>query len=905
MGKCTSKEKSVTNGQPRNNASTPKSLKSPEKTQPSTPSKPLAKALRYSAEQTQFSKNLAKSGAQATGVKSRPAVENPSKDVTKTLSRSTTLRPTLVRKFTTEASSATISKVVPNQQVQKELVLVLKSHFLFNMLSEDAIMQMVKEMKSLMLEPGQLIYRQGNYGNTFYVVEKGKVDVLVDGVPCNSLMAKQSFGELGLIQDTPRTNTVVTAEKSSLRSIDRNSYRNVLTKVYSGMDEEGVGFLEVIPLFKTLSASQLNQLANVTTTKKYMPGDKIIIEGEMGDSLFIVKEGVVDCSKYDQHIRDFNKGDFFGEQGLLYQTKRTATCTAAGKATCICISRSDLVACLGVDLEAILSKNTIRIAITRNQFLKNLSEVQVDMVFGKMSIKSYKPGEIILPKSTLKSSNLLIILKGCLTTGDTKFRLYDLIGDEEFLLENCKRFFRNDLTAEQESTVAMIPRVTFEEIIGGNLKFISQKNSLITILKKIPLFKNLPQSKLQSLVSVLRVEEFPAQSIIFNQGDLGDKFYLVKSGSVEIVKNGESIRKVEVNGFFGERSVLLNEPRAATAVTIGNTSCWVMNKIDFSHFVDGKAQEDLRKRIELLNDNFNLNDLIYLKTMSKGKNSKSFLVFMKNTSKMFFLRTVSRNSLALFNGYEKILMERNILKMIDHPFIGKLIKTFKDNLRIYFLMEFVPGQDLFDVLADWNKMGNENAKFYAAGIVIILEYLHSYNIVYRDLKPENILIDSEGYPKICDFTFSKIIENRTYSIVGTPHYMAPEVISGKGYNHTADYWSLGVMIYEFLFNSLPFAANASDLYSIYQSVLIGNFNYPSGTHTVKPLLDKLLVKNPNMRGNIKNIKENPWFIGINWDDYITKQLNAPRKPKINNYDKQIAGNNGKNELFLKISVRFT
>ena len=904
MGKCASSQKSLPAVQKSQNLK-PKASNTGNSTKPSTPSKLLAKTLQNSAAHTQSSKKIAKSGSQPTGVRSRPAVEVPSKDPNKTLSRSATLRPSLARKTTAEATSATIGKVAPNPQVQKELIDNLKSHFLFNMISEEAVKQVVKEMKCLILEAGQLIYRQGNYGNAFYVVEKGKLDVLVDGVSCSSLGPKQSFGELGLIQDSPRSNTVVTTEKTVLRSIDRLTYRSVLSRVYSGKEEEGVGFLEVIPLFKALSRAQLSSLANVTNIKKYMSGDRIITEGEMGDTLYIIKEGIVNCSKYEQHIRDFKKGEFFGEQGLLYQSKRSATCTAAGKVSCLCITRSDLVSCLGLDLEAILSKNTIRIAISKNQFLKCLSDIQVDMVFGKMEIKSFNQGEVILPKNTLKANHLVIVIKGLITTGDTKFRLYDIMGDEEFSLENCKRFLRNDLVAEQEATIAMISRFTFEDIIGGNLKFISNKNSLIAILKKIPLFKILPHSKIQSLVSALRVEEFPPQSIIFNQGDHGNKFYVVKSGSVEIVKNGESIRKVEVNGFFGERAILLDEARTATIVTITNTSCWVMCKPDFSNLIDSKMQEELIKRIEMQNDNIEINDLIYLKTMSKGKCNKSFLVFEKNSQKTYFLRTVSRNSLALYNWYEKILMERNILKMTDHPFIGKMIKTFKDNLRIYFLMEFVEGQDLFELLTGWNKMGNENARFYAAGILIILEYLHSYNILYRDLKPENIMIDKEGYPKIADFPCSKIIENRTYSIVGTPHYMAPEVISGKGYNQTSDYWALGVMIYEFLFNSLPFAPNASDSYSIYQSILSGTVSYPQPNHSVKPLLDKLFIKNPNQRGNIKSIKESPWFIGINWDDYISRQITAPKKPKLIGYEKQIAAANiAKNELFIKISVNF-
>jgi cGMP-dependent protein kinase len=218
-------------------------------------------------------------------------------------------------------------------------------------------------------------------------------------------------------------------------------------------------------------------------------------------------------------------------------------------------------------------------------------------------------------------------------------------------------------------------------------------------------------------------------------------------------------------------------------------------------------------------------------------------------------------------------------------------------------MEHIKGQDLFEVLSNLDRLSNEDARFYAAGILLILSYLHTHNIVYRDLKPENILIDEDGYPKIMDFGNAKVVESRTYSTVGTPHYMAPEVISGKGYGLSADYWSLGVMIYEFLFNKLPFCPDENDCYIIYQSILEKPLTFPPGNHLAKPLLDQLLLKNPGMRGTHRTIKEHSWFIGINWDAYVAKEIKARRRPKIENLDKELAAgskNKGRTDLINKI-----
>ena len=123
---------------------------------------------------------------------------------------------------------------------------------------------------------------------------------------------------------------------------------------------------------------------------------------------------------------------------------------------------------------------------------------------------------------------------------------------------------------------------------------------------------------------------------------------------------------------------------------------------------------------------------------------------------------------------------------IDHPFIMKLIKTSKDEKRIYFLTEHVRGMDLFDVLREMGLLSNEDSMLYIASLIEVLEYLHERDIIYRDLKPENIMIDYEGYLKLIDFGTAKILSGRTFTVVGTPHYMAPEIIIGKGYGSPAD-----------------------------------------------------------------------------------------------------------------------
>ena len=165
----------------------------------------------------------------------------------------------------------------------------------------------------------------------------------------------------------------------------------------------------------------------------------------------------------------------------------------------------------------------------------------------------------------------------------------------------------------------------------------------------------------------------------------------------------------------------------------------------------------------------------------------------------------------------------------------KLIKTYKDEKRIYFLTEFINGKDMFDTLRAMPILGETEAKFYIAAFILILEHLQERDIVHRDLKPENVMIDDQGYPKLIDFGTAKFVEGRTFTIVGTPHYMAPEVILGKGYGMSADMWSFGCMAYEFICGQVPFGEDLEDAYKVYEAVLTSKVVFPRLFQRTSPM----------------------------------------------------------------------
>jgi len=229
--------------------------------------------------------------------------------------------------------------------------------------------------------------------------------------------------------------------------------------------------------------------------------------------------------------------------------------------------------------------------------------------------------------------------------------------------------------------------------------------------------------------------------------------------------------------------------------------------------------------------------------------------------------------------------EKRVMESVKHPFCIRLFATFKDKNRLMFLLEPALGGELFSVLRSRTLFDEDTSRFFAASVILAFEFLHAKNIIYRDLKPENLLLDKDGYLKVTDFGFAKeLTSGRTWTLCGTPDYLAPEIVAGKGHGKGVDWWTLGVFIYEMLASYPPFYDE--DPMKTYAKIMHGNIVYPS--HFSKEainLISKLLLHKPTKRlgvvkGGAKLIKKHPWFKNFDWDALFQKKLKAYIIPKI-------------------------
>ncbi|KAM9172828.1 ribosomal protein S6 kinase alpha-3 isoform 2-T2 [Pangshura tecta] len=276
-----------------------------------------------------------------------------------------------------------------------------------------------------------------------------------------------------------------------------------------------------------------------------------------------------------------------------------------------------------------------------------------------------------------------------------------------------------------------------------------------------------------------------------------------------------------------------------------------------------------------------------LKVLGQGSFGKVFLVkkISGSDARQLYAMKVLKKATLKVRDRVRTKMERDILVEVNHPFIVKLHYAFQTEGKLYLILDFLRGGDLFTRLSKEVMFTEEDVKFYLAELALALDHLHSLGIIYRDLKPENILLDEEGHIKLTDFGLSKESidhEKKAYSFCGTVEYMAPEVVNRRGHTQSADWWSFGVLMFEMLTGTLPF--QGKDRKETMTMILKAKLGMPQFlSPEAQSLLRMLFKRNPANRlgagpDGVEEIKRHLFFSTIDWNKLYRREIHPPFKP---------------------------
>jgi len=659
----------------------------------------------------------------------------------------------------------------------------LGSNFIFSDLSDGERKMLIDAMQKESAAEGDMVIKQGDSGDFFYICQTGKISFVCDGNAVGSMGAGGSFGELALLYDSPRAATCMAGAETVLWKVDQGTFRHLLARSAKESDSNITDVLTKIDLFKDLDRQTIKKFADVLNSVKYKEGEKIVEKGQKGDVFYIVKSGQVRVhdiglgdASYDDQIH--KAGYWFGERALMTGKPRAATVTA--------MTEVDVFAC---------------------------------------------------------------------------------------------------------------ERDTFETTIGS-LESILGLAARKRFVQSVPIFSKslLSDAEFNSLTSMLKVRKYEKGQKLAEAGKVGDNpsLWIVKEGRLMITGKDGKIFFLESGDYFGDKAVQAGGEYVSkeTCIVEENTICWRLKKTDIEAVIGDVKR--LGKPIPFTPKTFDstltIDDIRKHKMLGMGAFGKVWLATSRDTKQPYALKTIAKRQLIDSNQIKGVMREKQIMASLENPFILPLVGSFQDENFLYLLLPFGQGGELFNVVHTDTRDGldNNSSVFYAACILEALGYLHARNIVYRDMKPENALIDKDGYCIMVDFGFAKIVVDKTYTLCGTPEYLAPEIIMSKGHDKAVDYWSFGVLIYEMIVGQSPFYLYGTDQVSLFKRIVMVKYQCPSNVKDdAKDVIKKLLTRRQASRiGNLSrghlDIKDHPWFASLDFDKLNSKKLKAPWLPKISN-----------------------
>ena len=763
----------------------------------------------------------------------------------------------------------------------------------------------------------------------------------------NSLKVRQHARVLSRNGSALRTEDVMLRRVKARRAVvhvrlrsvaGKSSMRSILKQAPAKYDKSTadkaflIKHLEKCYLFQdsysSVDSSHVENLVNTFNAVNVKKGDIVLgNDGRGRDCFFLVAQGKFTATSKEGKISELDVGSFFNVNGLLYDAgvDYTVQCVDL-EGSLWCMQREDyrLLIAIGEDKRRLEFQS----AVSGVPLLSdNLSEEQLAKVIESLLLVQFKVGERIMSKG--ENGNIMYFIKEgsvkCQGFGPDG-KGYAELGPGSFfgegsLLTNKPR--NADVTAIAPTMCMALERSVFDAALGP-LRGIIDAKFQARIIETIPIFKDLPSETRDRIARNTISETYNNGQLIVKQGGTDTDLYIIKAGNIAVYRNEEPeniLATLKAGQWFGEMSLLKGEKRTANCVAVGGevAECYKLTKENYETLISRnerastmleastKSREEQNRQIRSHSRTLSLRDLKLIRIIGQGTFGTVYLSKLKGKKGVCALKKMSKQFIVQKKQTKTILMENLICKELHHPFVLTLISSFQDPDSLYMLFEYVPGGELFSLIDDSGYLPPLTACFYEMCLIETLDYLHNtIGVIYRDLKPENILVDAQGYFKLIDFGFAKRISPlaKTYTLCGTPEYLAPEIVLGKGHNRPVDYWAAGVLLYEMLVGFSPFSdegdvphrvicsniVTMEPNYEYFDEIFPGKSNLKAKKACVH-FLRSLLVKSPHKRlgslsGGIRDLKDHQLFrlvVGSKYsfgDRLVGKKDKAPWLPKL-------------------------
>lgn len=764
----------------------------------------------------------------------------------------------------------------------------IRQNILFSNFSEEMFTYIMEMSEGLEVEKGSIIYQEGEDGNSLFMIKSGSVE-LISSMPNDEkkkLGPGDCFGEIALLQmNVNRFETAKAMTNVVLLYIEGEQYRKVL-KILNNSNpiERIMNYIDGIVWLKYLEPLIKFRIALMMQIVNFKKGEIIIEKNQFStNNCYIIQKGCF-IQNDDKHMKIIGCREMVGDLEIFLgiSGRRAYEIKSIEDTICYVLSKQSLIHIIGDSYQDQILMVIYNQALANNNFFQRIiMKNQIESVFRLNTVKQYCQNEIVFETSREKNKKVILILKGSISVKDQSSEelLGQLFGEE--IITKSKDLDRA-ITATETLTVL---EAEWKSICNNMKKFAQTTGTLdisktAKVLEKTRPFGSLSKKEILEISSLFtEVKRYKKDDIIIEKNSIINCYYLVTKGKVSISDDEDkTVREINQGNSFGEIFLLNNKKCTFCARAITEVICYILPKESFIKCLEyEKLNEYTKNKMCLEDNNVELKDLYLISHLGKGKFGNVHLVH--NGISLYAIKSVQLS----FSKHDKVLgkylfMEKKILLGIDHPFIVKLVKTFKKDTTCFFLMEYINSINLEKYIISRMKSSKKQdmhknimeAKFYGASLFLALDYLNHKMICHRDIKPSNIMIDNTGYIKLIDFGASKIFKDITFTVAGTPNCIAPEVLHGKGYSFPCDFWSVGIVLFYIIFGKYPYKHN-SNVMELYKEVVNGEIEYPKQddikVKEVMEFLQKLLRKNPIGRlCSLNKIQEDPFFYYFNWKD---------------------------------------